>query len=1099
MALDDNKEFSYEVRSSFATYWKIVHRPICILQILDKVEAGTYKDVKEFVSDWLLLQYNIGLVYMPNTLLHKRATYLLDQIWTFCEILLHFSDFEGLYQQLVDSGYLKPKKAKQNPNSPVRDLNNRTNENGQLKKSAPHDHLSQLIGIHGLEMPHRYGWNFLRRKSACIRQCSRHALVQTLRNFENKNLDVTDAKWPINFFSRFERCSVCEGLISSRKSAPRTLFANRCRKCHAMTHFKCDEYIPKVSENSQLFSKNFLCVYCRFCTYCQKFIHETISDQQKVCLMCVVCARTSHLECSYKSLTFQDTSSFKTVSWTMIGNSGSYICPPCRSSVKDSCDFDGYENVAKFPITKDPRINSMVQFILQQREKQLTTTILSELFMRLSNPVPGMLWQQQGTSPANKNIYTLLRHPSVWKAVSEFLSISSKLWSSNRPFIWLEASHKVACPLGICKSPVNSPCKSPPGMHQIDPLEHMAIVLLQNQFAQTQTQTSSEDYLVLARLYFEIRKYFYPYLYEAYNSPKSKVSESVPEFKYEKEKVISEKLISLRTPTLELDSLLCETCGFPDLSQFGSEGALLMDGKKIIHKMCHMKPEVSETTKFVCFICDGRNESSASHEYISCLCSNFSCHIKCLIQFVGTYDPHGDQKTTSLVFGWLSQVKLDCRKFSIRCSDCKNISQYKSFRQPEESPIVENAEVSWEAAKFLKLFDEKIETLLKFQPTPKPISYSTSFLLSTNIVILSCGTHLHMDDTVDHPMVEMTAISWLPFRDPDTVYLVMSTYLGVNNVAVKVYNSLGSQEESLTCTMEDCKELLFIENWGIAFGLYLEEVVDHRIRILQKQISENLLQNSSEFDFDIDKMNHHRVLWHVPPPSESPPKSSSRTKQKSTPEIPDTYFDIFEEDIELPVFRFPPADPKKSSRKSPAGSSSDSPVTNSTVSASRGQQRSQKSGPQKSFETVAAMKRLCVKKSRIHGFGLFAAFDFQKGDPVIEYVGELVRNAVADKLETIYEARSDGMNSCYFFRLDESSVVDATVSGNAARFINHSCSPNCECRVVNENNSSRIVIFAKHEVAAGEEFTYNYQFGVEGEDKILVCGCGAKDCVGRMN
>ena len=97
-------------------------------------------------------------------------------------------------------------------------------------------------------------------------------------------------------------------------------------------------------------------------------------------------------------------------------------------------------------------------------------------------------------------------------------------------------------------------------------------------------------------------------------------------------------------------------------------------------------------------------------------------------------------------------------------------------------------------------------------------------------------------------------------------------------------------------------------------------------------------------------------------------------------------------------------------------------------------------------------------------------------------------------------ARSDGSGSCYLFRLDEDYIVDATAKGSAARFINHSCEPNCYSRIIHASGESRIVIFAQRDLRAGEELTYNYKFAIEADPELKIpCFCGAPSCWGTMN
>jgi SET domain-containing protein len=148
---------------------------------------------------------------------------------------------------------------------------------------------------------------------------------------------------------------------------------------------------------------------------------------------------------------------------------------------------------------------------------------------------------------------------------------------------------------------------------------------------------------------------------------------------------------------------------------------------------------------------------------------------------------------------------------------------------------------------------------------------------------------------------------------------------------------------------------------------------------------------------------------------------------------------------------------------------------------------------------IADSELLNVQRSKIHNYGLFAKNGFGKGEFVVEYQGEILRETIADEREKRAERAGNGDGgSCYMFRLDEDHVIDATLKGNCARFINHSCNPNCTCRMVeDENRKKHIMIIAKRDIAAGEEITYDYQFAVESEK--LACLCGAPNCLGRLN
>ncbi|XP_031637437.1 histone-lysine N-methyltransferase trithorax [Contarinia nasturtii] len=135
-----------------------------------------------------------------------------------------------------------------------------------------------------------------------------------------------------------------------------------------------------------------------------------------------------------------------------------------------------------------------------------------------------------------------------------------------------------------------------------------------------------------------------------------------------------------------------------------------------------------------------------------------------------------------------------------------------------------------------------------------------------------------------------------------------------------------------------------------------------------------------------------------------------------------------------------------------------------------------------------------VYRSQIHGRGLFCNRDIEAGEMVIEYAGELIRSSLTDKRERYYDSRGIG---CYMFKIDDKSVVDATMRGNAARFINHSCEPNCYSKVVDILGHKHIIIFALRRIVQGEELTYDYKFPFE-ETKIP-CSCGSRKCRKYLN
>jgi [histone H3]-lysine4 N-trimethyltransferase SETD1 len=111
-------------------------------------------------------------------------------------------------------------------------------------------------------------------------------------------------------------------------------------------------------------------------------------------------------------------------------------------------------------------------------------------------------------------------------------------------------------------------------------------------------------------------------------------------------------------------------------------------------------------------------------------------------------------------------------------------------------------------------------------------------------------------------------------------------------------------------------------------------------------------------------------------------------------------------------------------------------------------------------------------RSAIHNWGLYAEENISANDMIIEYVGEKVRQQVADMRERRY--LKSGIGSSYLFRIDENTVIDATKRGGIARFINHSCTPNCTAKIIKVDGSKRIVIYALRDIERGKFSEYNH-------------------------
>lgn len=146
------------------------------------------------------------------------------------------------------------------------------------------------------------------------------------------------------------------------------------------------------------------------------------------------------------------------------------------------------------------------------------------------------------------------------------------------------------------------------------------------------------------------------------------------------------------------------------------------------------------------------------------------------------------------------------------------------------------------------------------------------------------------------------------------------------------------------------------------------------------------------------------------------------------------------------------------------------------------------------FQFRKYIKTKLVKTDE-RGWGLLAAQDVKMGEFVIEYCGEVISCQEARSRSQAYEA--EGLQDAYIISLSGSESIDATRKGSLARFINHSCEPNCETRKWTVLGEVRVGIFAKQDIKAGTELTYNYNFEWYGGAKVR-CRCGASSCVGFL-
>ena len=141
-------------------------------------------------------------------------------------------------------------------------------------------------------------------------------------------------------------------------------------------------------------------------------------------------------------------------------------------------------------------------------------------------------------------------------------------------------------------------------------------------------------------------------------------------------------------------------------------------------------------------------------------------------------------------------------------------------------------------------------------------------------------------------------------------------------------------------------------------------------------------------------------------------------------------------------------------------------------------------------------RRLQVRRSGVHGKGVFALVDLPAGETLIEYKGE--RISWDEALRRHPHDPSDP-NHTFYFHIDAERVIDAAHGGNAARWINHRCAPNCEA----EERDGRIYIKALRDIAAGEELSYDYGLVIDERYTPALkaqfpCWCGAPTCRGTL-
>lgn len=139
-----------------------------------------------------------------------------------------------------------------------------------------------------------------------------------------------------------------------------------------------------------------------------------------------------------------------------------------------------------------------------------------------------------------------------------------------------------------------------------------------------------------------------------------------------------------------------------------------------------------------------------------------------------------------------------------------------------------------------------------------------------------------------------------------------------------------------------------------------------------------------------------------------------------------------------------------------------------------------------------------LKKSKIHAYGIFAKQNIPKNTNIIEYIGEKISRKEGDRrsekrLKKYLNSKITG--SVYIFELNKHYDIDGSPNYNKAKYINHSCNPNCEVEIT----KNRIWIKSIKNIREGDELSYDYGFEFDEDDyKDHKCKCGSKKCIGYI-
>ncbi|KAK3084381.1 hypothetical protein FSP39_012573 [Pinctada imbricata] len=293
----------------------------------------------------------------------------------------------------------------------------------------------------------------------------------------------------------------------------------------------------------------------------------------------------------------------------------------------------------------------------------------------------------------------------------------------------------------------------------------------------------------------------------------------------------------------------------------------------------------------------------------------------------------------------------------------------------------------------------------------------------------------------------------------------------------------------------------FDEERCVFFDMYSNGIDDEDIRYL-KRTYEHLLESDDPMGYWIND-----ILWVDHPVTNIPDPVVPKKRRKMEPEYPkphktgsartEGYYKLTSK-----VHSNRPNEKVEEENQKDIGRIAEKKAAQSSREARHENRRLQVSVQDLEFADLFKFNQLRLRKkqlkfarSGIHDWGLFALEPIASDEMVIEYVGESIRQSIADLREKKYEA--EGCGSSYLFRVDTENIIDATKVGNLARFINHSCNPNCYAKIIPLENQKKIVIYSKRDIDVNEEITYDYKFPIE--DEKIPCLCGAPNCRGTLN